>query len=70
MSKKYHEAAFPHDPLAPQYGREGMELRDYFAAKVLQGLCANPDFTLEKSESMVKTAYECADLMMVERSKE
>lgn len=64
-----------------KYGETGMTLRDYFAAKVLQGLCANPggpfqrnemsgwDIVNCKYEDIVKMAYGIADTMLAERSK-
>ena len=51
---------------------EGMDLKDYFAAKALQGLIAgcyagnNVGFTVEGN---VFAAYEYADAMMKARSK-
>lgn len=48
MAQKNGGPAFPMPGLSglPNeqfiYGENGMTLRDYFAAKALQGLCANP----------------------------
>lgn len=44
----------------------GMELRDYFAAKALQGLCVSQEMS---SYGMAHFAYEIADAMMVVREK-
>lgn len=52
----------------------GMTLRDYFAAKALQGLCANSNF-LEGADryaqatelTVAKAAYELADAMIAAR---
>ena len=60
----------------PNHRSEGMELRDYFAAKALQGLLANPKL----QEQIVKTggafggwiqdsAYGWADAMMEAREQ-
>lgn len=60
----------------PNHRSEGMELRDYFAAKALQGLLANPKL----QEQIVKTggafggwiqdsAYGWADAMMEARGQ-
>lgn len=60
----------------PNHRSEGMELRDYFAAKALQGLLANPKL----QEQIVKTggafggwiqdsAYGWADAMMKAREQ-
>ena len=48
----------PHDP--------GMTLRDYFAAKAMQGFCANPN--LRGSDWMPADAYKIADAMLKQRS--
>ena len=61
----------------PNHRSEGMELRDYFAAKALQGLLANPKL----QEQILKTggasggwiedsAYGFADAMMKARGQE
>ena len=51
----------------------GMELRDYFAAKAMQGLLSNPEyFTDVGGTDKVKTsllAYTHADAMMEARKK-
>jgi len=48
----------------------GMTLRDYFAAKALQGMLVNmiiPDEVNNAPEFMAKTAYKAADAMMKAR---
>jgi hypothetical protein len=56
--------AFPH--VNGFGGNTGMTLRDYFAAKAMQGmLAADADYT----ETTVENAYKIADLMMEERDK-
>ena len=45
-------------------GEGGMELRDYFAAKAMQGLCANNN---TNPFEMSKAAYVVADAMMKAR---
>jgi len=45
----------------------GMTLRDYFAAKAMQGLLANPD--VKHIDFVAPTAYTMADAMMKEREK-
>lgn len=65
-----HLRAFPgtrSSAVVPSH--EGMSLRDYFAAKVLQGIYANPDrggACIDAAER----AYEAADAMIRARSKE
>ncbi|WP_332774399.1 hypothetical protein [Pseudomonas sp. ESBL1] len=47
----------------------GMTLRDYFAAKALQGLCADPNTSGAKREHLVAECYELADAMLAARVK-
>lgn len=51
-----------------------MTLRDYFAAKAMQGFIANPslcsgDNWPEDQKVAIEQAYEVADAMLVERDK-
>jgi len=46
-------------------GSDGMDLRDYFAAKAMQGLLASD--TYDPVSQIVRNAYEIADAMMKER---
>jgi hypothetical protein len=48
-------------------GSDGMDLRDYFAAKAVQGLLASDTFA--PVSEFVRKAYEIADAMMEERGK-
>ncbi len=61
------EPAFPY----PDHGRRGMTLRDYFAAKAMQGLIASRHTDYENGyyeESCVgATAYAMADAMLKAR---
>jgi hypothetical protein len=63
--------AFPSERLF----QHGMSLRDYFAAKVLQGLLASSDLNRERFaaegfvDNLVKSSYIYADAMMEARSK-
>lgn len=57
-----------------EVAHEGMTLRDYFAAKALQGLCANkdvtaPTYTGSQHTWIAETAYSLADAMIAERDK-
>lgn len=45
----------------------GMTLRDYFAAKAMQGLAANTDFTDLPNEKTAQWAYQMADAMLEAR---
>ena len=62
--------AFPvHEDVLQDENFEGMDLRDYFAAKVMQGILSSPYINTVKTSSIVKDAYELADAMMEERKK-
>jgi hypothetical protein len=60
MRDMRHNPDFDHE--------EGMTLRDYFAAKAMQGLLACP-VGEGKNEEYAKWSYEFADAMLAERSK-
>ena len=47
----------------------GMSLRDYFAAKAMQGFAADGADTWPSAESMATGAYKWADAMLRERAK-
>lgn len=47
----------------------GMTLRDYFAAKVIQGLFACPIQPQSDPEMYARDAYAVADAMLKERAK-
>lgn len=48
------------------WGSEGMTLRDYFAAKAMQGALANPEVK-ESAGARSEWAYEIADAMLKAR---
>ena len=59
-----NEKAFP-----KKFESAGMDLRDYFAAAVMQGFCAS-GLALESSQSLLSVeAYEIADTMMEARKQ-
>ena len=63
-----NEPAFPamHFDLADN--EHGMTLRDYFAAKAMQGFLASPLLKTESgADAMARNAYRVADAMMEER---
>jgi hypothetical protein len=46
----------------------GLTVRDYFAAKVLQGICAHPDtWGIGTNAKIASAAYEIADAMLAVR---
>lgn len=49
--------------------REGMSLRDYFAAAALQGFCADPNLTSWTTEQTAKQAFSHADAMLKARKE-
>ena len=55
------QAAFP-----DRY-RDGMTLRDYFAAQAMQGLLANPECPLTPLDEVPQASYALADAMMKAR---
>ena len=58
-----HEAGacFPH---------EGMTLRDYFAAKAMQGMITGTHMWADhEDEDLARSAYDFADAMIAERNK-
>ncbi len=67
--------AFPCEVLVDQCGTkstwEGMTLRDYFAAKAMQGLLAQSGGTAHSSNVGLgaEYAYKMADAMLAERNK-
>lgn len=46
----------------------GMSLRDYFAAKAMQGFNANPHYDEYSHEDMASLCYMAADAMLAARS--
>lgn len=50
-------------------GAVGMELRDYFAAKIMQSILVTGKNLPQNYDLFAKDAYEIADLMMEERDK-
>jgi len=48
--------------------QEGMDLRDYFAAKAMQGVLANPDCARKiRLEELGRQCFEIADAMLEAR---
>lgn len=73
MSKDNDGPAFPGTQYAggisPSGHSEGMTLRDYFAAKVLQGICSHHDTWGLLIQDIADRSYEIADAMLIERMK-
>ena len=53
------------------FGFKGLELRDYFAAKAMQGICSTLNNANESYWSIIaEDAYKMADAMLKEREIE
>jgi len=57
-------SAFPHENFL---SHQGMTLRDYFAAKAMQGMLSENSGIRYPTDELVKFAYTIADAMMKER---
>jgi hypothetical protein len=53
----------------PKEEHRGMDLRDYFAAKIMQSILVTGKNLPRNYDLFAKDAYEIADLMMQERDK-
>lgn len=70
MSANNGGPAFPENGVrGSAVGGEGMSLRDYFAAKALQGMCSIVGVDFGGPEGAAKIAYKLADAMIAEREK-
>lgn len=47
----------------------GLSIRDYFAAKAMQGMIAAVGYHRGEVDFMAESAYDCADAMLLERAK-
>ena len=57
----------PAFPIHWENHSEGMKLRDYFAAKVMQGICASDPVSAMTNERIAKESYDLADAMLKAR---
>ena len=74
MTDKTGGAAFPASghPDMQFVAQEGMTLRDYFAAKAMEGILVNAErneFSFGKVDEIASKAYELADAMLRAREK-
>ena len=70
MTKIINELAVPAYDHLEQTMFDGMSLRDYFAAKAMQGmLAACTGWSDAYQERMAMTSYKMADQMLIERQK-
>jgi hypothetical protein len=64
--------AFPLQSIGPDFapGYSGMTLRDYFAAKAMQGYLGSPEWLREVSpQGTAEAAYRVADAMLKAREQ-
>jgi hypothetical protein len=65
--------AFPTDSYDLERGavvrEEGMTLRDYFAAKAMQGFMTRAQFTVRDWNGEAEAAYQVADAMLLARAE-
>ncbi len=70
MSNDKSEPAFPVP--GSEYGGTGtffgMSMRDYFAAKAMQGICAHPETWGQGVDGLAESAYDVADAMLAARN--
>jgi hypothetical protein len=70
MSADKGGPAFPSHGSMGEVAHEGMTLRDYFAAKAMQGLLASlPGDTTLYDSNVAKWSYEMADAMLKARGQ-
>ena len=70
MNKDTSGPAFPHHFTQDSVGDcTGMSLRDYFAAKAMQGVLACPVQLASDQHMTARDAYTVADAMLEARSK-
>jgi len=67
MSDKTGGAAFPRTYAAGWEAQDGMTLRDYLAAKAMQGILSSGSDA--KSETIAVESYAVADAMLAERER-
>lgn len=65
--KDYGGPAFPFPH--PHGKEDGMSLRDYFAAKAMQGLIVDPDRADQSREECARLSYLMADAMLKARDE-
>lgn len=70
-----HKTRAAHDPgsdlritAVVEPKQSGMTLRDYFAAKAMQGMCADPSTSGRKGSDIAEEAYQMADAMLAARN--
>ena len=67
MSADTGGPAFPTTEVAMMRSMQGMTLRDYFAAKAMQGICASGPTHEWSNSRLAAEAYDLADAMLKAR---
>ena len=67
MSANTGGPAFPTTEVAMMRSLQGMTLRDYFAAKAMQGICASGPTNEWSNSRLAAEAYDLADAMLKAR---
>ncbi len=57
----------PYSETVTSLNKPGMTLRDYFAAKAMQGILSSPNFAVYHNNVLAAKAYEIADAMLAAR---
>ena len=70
MSKDNGGPAFPCEyEGSTRSDASGISIRDYFAAKAMQGMIASYGYLRSEVDVIAESAYDCADAMRKERCK-
>lgn len=69
MDKNSGGPAFPSHGSMGEVTHEGMSLREYFAAKAMQGLLASPIQPQSGPDMYARDAYVIADAMLAARAQ-
>lgn len=75
MTKETGGPAFPSEHVPNQLKADGISVRDYFAAKAMQGWFAsyppdaNPAYAVRGVKKVAELAYDIADAMLEVRNK-
>ncbi len=67
MTRPDNPHAFPQPDASGRISEEGMSLRDYFAARAMQGMVVGTEYVGLGPERIAVDAYELADAMLKER---
>lgn len=67
IKTEYNESI--HEYTNNTYSTGGMSLRDYFAAKAMQGICADPTVAPPTPDIVATIAYQVADAMLKARGE-